>query len=56
MMPEFAQALTVRGKVVMSGFLLEDAEAVAQSATQWGMTRVSQREEDGWVVMVCEKL
>ncbi len=56
MIPEFAQGLSEKGLVVMSGFLLEDADAVAHSAEQSGMARVSQRAEDGWVVMVCEKL
>jgi ribosomal protein L11 methyltransferase len=56
MMPDFAQLLPSKGVVVMSGFLTDDAEAVAQSAEKWGIERVSQHEEDGWVVMVCEKL
>jgi ribosomal protein L11 methyltransferase len=56
MMPDFAQLLPSKGVVVMSGFLTDDAEAVAQSAEKWGIKRVSQHEKEGWVVMVCEKL
>lgn len=56
MMAEFSSALNKGGWIAMSGFLEEDAEAVAQSAMEYGMERVSVRQRDGWVVMVCKKL
>ena len=56
MMAEFAAALNGGGWIAMSGFLEEDAEAVAQSAAEQGLKCESQRVKDGWVVMVCKKL
>ena len=56
MMADFAQALNPAGWIAMSGFLEEDAEAVAQSAAEQGLQRVSQQQRDGWVVMVCKKM
>ena len=56
MMEDFSASLQSGGWIAMSGFLEEDAEAVAESAAQCGMERVSQQERDGWIVMVCKKL
>ena len=56
MMAEFAASLPRGGWIAMSGFLEEDAEAVAMSAAEHGMERVSEQTQDGWVVMVCKKL
>ena len=56
MMAEFAASLPSGGWIAMSGFLEEDAEAVAISATEHGMEPVSEQMQDGWVVMVCKKL
>lgn len=56
MMAKFAAALNGGGWIAMSGFLEEDAEAVAESAAEQGLKRESQRVKDGWVVMVCKKL
>lgn len=56
MMVEFSSALNVGGWIAMSGFLEEDAEAVATSAMEQGLKCESQRVRDGWVVMVCKKM
>ena len=56
MMSEFAQVLNSEGWIAMSGFLQEDAAAVAQSAREHGLEMVSEQAQDGWVVMVCKKL
>ena len=56
MMAEFAASLPSGGWIAMSGFLEEDAEAVAMSAAEHGMEPVSEQMQDGWVVMVCKKL
>lgn len=56
MMAEFAQVLNPKGWIAMSGFLQEDAVAVAQAAREQGLEMVSEQEQDGWVVMVCKKL
>lgn len=56
MMSEFAQVLNTEGWIAMSGFLQEDAAAVAQSAREHGLEMVSEQAQDGWVVMVCKKL
>ncbi|MBQ2373963.1 MAG: 50S ribosomal protein L11 methyltransferase [Alistipes sp.] len=56
MMAEFAQVLNPKGWIAMSGFLQEDAAAVAQAAREQGLEMVSEQEQDGWVVMVCKKL
>ncbi|MBQ5861016.1 MAG: 50S ribosomal protein L11 methyltransferase, partial [Alistipes sp.] len=51
----FSAVLQSGGWIAMSGFLEEDAEAVAQSAAEQGLKRVGQQMRDGWVVMVCKK-
>ena len=56
MMADFAQALNPGGWIAMSGFLHEDAAAVAQAAREQGMELKSEQEQDGWIVMVCKKL
>jgi ribosomal protein L11 methyltransferase len=56
MMADFAQALNHNGWIAMSGFLHEDAELVAQSAQEHGLEFMTQHEQDGWVVMVCQKM
>jgi ribosomal protein L11 methyltransferase len=56
MMVDFAQALSPGGWIAMSGFLQEDAAAVAQAAREQGMELKSEQERDGWIVMVCKKL
>lgn len=56
MMADFAQALNHNGWIAMSGFLHEDAELVAQSAQEHGLEFITQHEQDGWVVMVCQKM
>jgi ribosomal protein L11 methyltransferase len=55
MMERFSAVLQSGGWIAMSGFLEEDAEAVAQSAAEQGLKRVGQQMRDGWVVMVCKK-
>ena len=55
MMGRFSAVLQSGGWIAMSGFLEEDAEAVAQSAAEQGLKRVGQQMRDGWVVMVCKK-
>lgn len=55
MMPSFAEALSVGGHLLMSGFLTDDI-AVMQAAVAefgFGVERIAER--DGWVVMVCCK-
>ena len=56
MMADFAQSLNPEGWIVMSGFLQEDAAAVAQAAREHGLEMVSEQSQDGWVVMVCKKM
>jgi ribosomal protein L11 methyltransferase len=56
MMADFAQSLNPNGWIAMSGFLHEDAELVAQSAQEHGLEFITQHEQDGWVVMVCQKM
>lgn len=56
MMADFAQSLNPEGWIAMSGFLQEDAAAVAQAAREHGLEMVSEQSQDGWVVMVCKKM
>ena len=55
MMPAFAAALDVGGRLLMSGFLEEDVPVIESAAAEQGFVveRVSERE--GWMVVECKK-
>ena len=55
MMPSFAAALDVGGRLLMSGFLVEDVPVIESAAAEQGFVveRVSERE--GWMVVECKK-
>lgn len=55
MMPAFAERMRKGGKLLMSGFLSEDAECVGSSAAEHSFAVQSVKQRDGWVVMVCRK-
>ena len=55
MMAAFAAALDVGGRLLMSGFLVEDVPVIESAAAEQGFVveRVSERE--GWMVVECKK-
>ena len=55
MMPSFAEALTVGGELLMSGFFTEDIPSIESIASQYGFSLERTAERDGWAVMVCSK-
>ena len=56
MMPSFAELLSSGGKLLMSGFLVEDVAIIEASAAEYGFESVERKERDGWVVVVCRKI
>lgn len=55
MMPSFAEALSSGGKLLMSGFFIDDAPAIEAAAAEYGFEVASCQERDGWAVMYCVK-
>lgn len=56
MMPSFAELLSKGGRLLMSGFLVEDIEVIEQVATENGFESVERKSCDGWAVVVCRKI
>ena len=55
MMPSFAEALSKGGKLLMSGFFIDDAPAIEAAAAEYGFKVAACQERDGWAVMYCVK-
>lgn len=55
MMPSFARVLGQGGRLLMSGFLVEDIDVLQSAAAEFGFGVERTAERDGWVVMVCSK-
>ena len=56
MMPSFAELLSSGGRLLMSGFLVEDVAIIEAAAAEWGFESVERKERDGWAVVVCRKI
>lgn len=55
MMPSFGKMLSQGGKLLMSGFLVEDVEIICSAAEAEGFAFVAHREREGWAVVECVK-
>jgi ribosomal protein L11 methyltransferase len=55
MMPSFAEALLSGGKLLMSGFFIDDAPAIESVAAEYGFAIAACQEREGWTVMYCVK-
>ena len=55
MMPSFAEVLPSGGKLLMSGFYIDDAPIIEASATEYGFEVVACQELEGWTVLYCVK-
>lgn len=55
MMPSFAEALSKGGKLLMSGFFIDDAPAIEAAAAEYGFEIAACQEREGWAVMYCVK-
>ena len=56
MMPSFAELLSSGGRLLMSGFLVEDVAIIEAAAAECGFECVECKERDGWAVVVCRKI
>ena len=56
MMPSLAELLSTDGKLLMSGFLVEDVAIIEAAAAEYGFESVERKERDGWAVVVCRKI
>ena len=56
MMPSFAELLGAGGRLLMSGFLVEDVAIIESVAVANGFERVEHRSRDGWAVVMCRKI
>lgn len=56
MMPSFAEALSVGGCLLMSGFFAEDIPILQSAASEYGFELERHAERGGWAVMVCRKI
>lgn len=56
MMPAFAHQLHSGGRLLMSGFFVEDVEIIAAAAESHSLSVVRRRERDGWAVVECMKM
>ena len=50
-MPSYAAMLNAGGRIVMSGFLTEDAGAISEAARTLDMQEVQRRENEGWTAI-----
>ena len=55
MMTSFSEMLHRGGKLLMSGFLVEDVAIIRSAAEREGFAFVAQREREGWAVVECVK-
>ncbi len=55
MMPSFAEVLPSGGKLLMSGFFIDDAPVIEASAAEYGFEVVACQEREGWTVLYCVK-
>lgn len=55
MMTSFGEMLPRGGKLLMSGFLVEDVAIIRSAAEREGFAFVAQREREGWAVVECVK-
>ena len=55
MMPSFAEALSSGGKLLMSGFFIDDAPVIESAAAEYGFAVAACQEREGWTVMYCVK-
>ena len=55
MMPSFSKMLAQGGRLLMSGFLVEDIEIIRSAAEREGFIFEAQREREGWAVVECVK-
>ena len=55
MMPSFAEALPSDGRLLMSGFLLNDVPVIKASAEDYGFSVEHVAEREGWMVVQCKK-
>lgn len=51
----YVEALNEGGKLLLSGFLVEDIADITTSASERGLCPVAQSEEEGWVCLVFKK-
>ena len=56
MMPSFAELLGAGGRLLMSGFLVEDVAIIESKAAAYGFESVEQKSCDGWAVVMCRKV
>ena len=56
MMPSFAELLGAGGRLLMSGFLVEDVAIIESVAAANGFESVEHRSRDGWAVVMCRKI
>ena len=56
MMPSFAELLGAGGRLLMSGFLVEDVAIIESKAAVYGFESVEQKSRDGWAVVMCRKV
>lgn len=56
MMPSFAELLGAGGRLLMSGFLVEDVAIIESKAAAYGFESVEQKSRDGWAVVMCRKV
>ena len=56
MMPSFAELLGTGGRLLMSGFLVEDVAIIESKAAAYGFESVEQKSRDGWAVVMCRKV
>jgi ribosomal protein L11 methylase PrmA len=55
MMPSFAEVLPSGGKLLMSGFFIDDAPVIETSAAEYGFEVVACQERESWTVLYCVK-
>ena len=55
MMPSFAELLGEGGRLLMSGFLVEDVAVIEAAAAEQGFECVECLSRDGWAVVMCRK-
>ena len=51
----YVEALNKGGKLLLSGFLVEDIADITTSASERGLCPIAQSEEEGWVCLVFKK-
>lgn len=51
----YVEALNDGGKLLLSGFLVEDIADIATTASERGLCPIAQSEEEGWVCLVFKK-